>query len=116
MIGNSSESPPVSLAPPKDTPFTLEELAKYDGSDPSLPVYVAVKRTVFDVTNNPAYRGGYKVFCGKDASKALGMSSLEPEDCVPDYSGLDESQLKVLDNWHDFFKKRYNIVGKVVGV
>jgi membrane-associated progesterone receptor component len=46
--------------------------------------------------------------------QALGKSSLKPEDCIADYSGLDAKELEVLDQWHAFFSKRYNIVGKVV--
>ena len=76
--------------------------------------------------------GSYNLFAGKDASKALGMSSLKPEDAVSDYSTLPENERKVLDEWYSFFKcvqrldlflpptsnspsrKRYNIVGKIV--
>jgi membrane-associated progesterone receptor component len=57
---------------------------------------------------------GYHIFAGKDGSKGLGLSSLKPEDAVPDWSGLDEAAVKVLNQWHDFFSKRYNVVGKVV--
>jgi len=56
----------------------------------------------------------YNLFAGKDASKALGMSSLKPEDAVPDYSTLPETERKVLEDWFSFFQKRYNIVGNVV--
>lgn len=45
--------------------------------------------------------------------QALGKSSLKPEDCIADYSDLTEKELEVLDQWHAFFSKRYNIVGKV---
>ena len=76
--------------------------------------------------------GSYNLFAGKDASKALGMSSLKPEDAISDYSTLPENERKVLDEWYSFFKcvqrfdlflpstsnspsrKRYNIVGKVI--
>lgn len=57
---------------------------------------------------------GYNVFAGKDASRALGMSSLKPEDAVADYSTLTPEELGVLDDWMKYFTKRYNIVGKVV--
>ncbi|RUP45257.1 cytochrome b5 [Jimgerdemannia flammicorona] len=110
-------APPIELDPPKDDPIKVEELARHNGSDPNLPIYVAIKGTVFDVSRNPASYGpgaGYSVFAGKDASRALGMSSLKPEHCVADYSTLDEKELKVLDDWLTFFTKRYNIVGKVV--
>ncbi|KAI8970117.1 cytochrome b5-like heme/steroid binding domain-containing protein [Mycotypha africana] len=107
----------MATAEPKATPITVSELAKHDGSDPSLPIYVAIKGDVFDVSKNTASYGpgaGYNVFAGKDSSKALGMSSLKPEDCVGDYSGLTEKQMETLNQWHEFFSKRYNIVGKVV--
>ncbi|ORX89160.1 cytochrome b5 [Basidiobolus meristosporus CBS 931.73] len=108
------EFPP--LRPPEDYPFTAKELAKFDGSDPELPVYVAIKGVVFDVTwNRTAYApgSGYHVFAGKDASKALGMSSLKAEDCTADYSSLNDKQRETLDGWYKFFMKRYSIVGRV---
>lgn len=43
-----------------------------------------------------------QLFAGKDASRALGMSSLKPEDAVADYSTLDEKELAVLDDWVRF--------------
>lgn len=45
----------------------------------------------------------YNLFAGKDASRALGMSSLKPEDAVSDYSTLSPGDLKTLDDWFDFF-------------
>jgi len=37
------QAPREDLIPPKDDPFTLEELKAFDGSDASKPVYVAIK-------------------------------------------------------------------------
>lgn len=53
------------------------------------------------------------VFAGKEPNRALGLSSLKPEDCISDYSALSSKELKVLDDWHTFFSKRYNIVGRL---
>ncbi|KAJ5495658.1 Membrane steroid-binding protein 2 [Penicillium diatomitis] len=108
---------PVQLDPPKDDPIPTEELAKCDGSDPNRPTLVAIKGTVFDVSRNQAYSatGQYRVFAGKDASRALARSSLKPEECVPEWHDLDEKEKKTLDEWYTFFSKRYNIVGKVEG-
>lgn len=103
------------LDPPKDTPISVEELAKADGVH-SNKLYVAIKGTVFDVTRNTASYGpgkGYHIFAGKDASRALAKSSLKQEDALPDYEDLSEKQKKVLDDWFYFFRLRYNIVGKV---
>ncbi|KAG9316796.1 cytochrome b5-like heme/steroid binding domain-containing protein [Chiua virens] len=110
------QPPRDDLDPPKDDPFTLRELAAYDGSDESKPIYVSIKGDVFDVTRKKdvyGKGGSYSIFAGKDGSKGFGMSSLKPEDAVPDYSTLPENELKVLEDWHSFFKKRYNIVGRV---
>ena len=47
----------------------------------------------------PGHGKGYAIFAGKDASRALGMSSLNPEDAVSDYSTLEPDQMKVLNDW-----------------
>ena len=53
------------------------------------------------------------VFAGKEPNRALGLSSLKPEDCIPDYSGLYDKENQVLNDWHTFFSKRYSIVGRL---
>ena len=108
---------PSTLNPPLTTQFTAESLSKYNGSDAALPIYVAIKGSVFDVTSKREMYGkggSYNVFAGKDASVALGKSSLKLEDAVADYSGLDADERQVLDDWEKFFKLRYSIVGQVV--
>ncbi|KWU46102.1 cytochrome b5 [Rhodotorula sp. JG-1b] len=105
------------LDPPKDTPFTKEELAKNDGRDENTPIYVAIKGRIYDVSAKRDMYGpgcGYHVFVGKDASRGLGKSSLKPEDAVSDYSTLTAEEQQVLDDWEKYFQKRYNIVGRVV--
>ena len=53
------------------------------------------------------------VFAGKDASRALALSSLKIEDCRPEWEDLADKEKQVLNDWFTFFSKRYNIVGKV---
>jgi membrane-associated progesterone receptor component len=48
---------------------------------------------------------GYNVFAGRDASKALGKSSMKTEDLSADYSELTEWELKVLDDWLAYYTK-----------
>lgn len=118
------QPPQTNLAPPKDESFTTEQLRQFDGSDPTRPIYVAIKGlwpyclvyssnnsvlkgTVFDVTAKAEVYGAgksYNVFAGKDGSKGLGMSSLKGDDAVADYSGLDEKDMKVLNDWYSFFE------------
>jgi predicted heme/steroid binding protein len=101
--------------------------------------YIAIKGKVFDVTRNVAAYGPgtkYSVLLGRDASRALGKSSLKPEDIDPtisdDISDFTDKQKQVLEDWFSFFSqrsvffpssnasaftnitKRYNIVGNVV--
>ncbi|KAK7692184.1 hypothetical protein QCA50_003807 [Cerrena zonata] len=107
----------TDLDPPKDDPFTMEQLKEFDGSNADKPIYVAIKGTVFDVSHKKETYGpggSYNLFAGKDASKALGKSSLKEEDASSDYSSLPPNELKVLNDWHEFFAKRYNIVGRVI--
>ncbi|OAX41140.1 cytochrome b5 [Rhizopogon vinicolor AM-OR11-026] len=109
------QPPRDDLDPPKDDPFTLEQLKEFDGSDLSKPIYVSIKGIIFDVTRKSDVYGpgkSYNIFAGKDGSKGLGKSSLNLEDAVPDYSDLPENEKKVLDDWFSFFQKRYNIVGR----
>jgi predicted heme/steroid binding protein len=133
----------TDLDPPKNDPFTQEQLKVYDGTDVSKPVYVAIKGTIVRLTARPPqppllllplFRshagarlylyvyiytgtvfdvsrkretygpgGSYAVLAGKDGSRALGLSSLKPEDAVADWSTLEEKERKTLDDWHTFF-------------
>ena len=52
--------------------LTPAELARHDGSDASVPTYVAIKGVIYDVSaKREVYGpgGSYHVFAGKDASK-----------------------------------------------
>jgi predicted heme/steroid binding protein len=54
--------------------FTTEELSRFSGSDPSLPIYLAIKGDVFDVSVNPMRYGPgatYHHFAGRDASRSF---------------------------------------------
>ncbi|KAI4622922.1 uncharacterized protein J4E87_006015 [Alternaria ethzedia] len=106
---------PVALNPPKDDVIERDYLAKCDGTNEGLPTLVAIKGDVFDVSGKETYAPGkgYHVFAGKEPNRALGLSSLKPEDCISDYSGLSEKEKQVLNDWHTFFSKRYNIVGRL---
>ena len=42
------QAPRNDMAPPKDDPFTTEELKQYDGSDSSKPILMAIKGAPID--------------------------------------------------------------------
>lgn len=88
MGTNSVQRTPLNL--------TDTELARYDGKDPKLPIYVAVNGSVFDVTANPATYGpggGYHFFSGRDAARAF-VSGCFREDLTWDMRGLEEMYIK----------------------
>ncbi|KAK9474804.1 cytochrome b5-like heme/steroid binding domain-containing protein [Dipodascopsis tothii] len=106
---------PVVLDPPQSTVFSRAELSRFDGVQ-SPQIYVAIKRTVFDVTKNPKSYGpggSYAIFAGKDASRGLAKSSLKPEDANEVYADLPANELGVLDDWYSYFSQRYNVMGTV---
>ncbi|KAI9368757.1 cytochrome b5-like heme/steroid binding domain-containing protein [Aspergillus egyptiacus] len=75
---------PLSLTP--------AELSLYDGTDPSLPIYVAVNGTVFDVSANPGMYGpggSYHFFAGRDATRAF-VTGCFQEDLTDDLAGVEE--------------------------
>ena len=41
--GNIMQPPNENLAVPLNVPYTQEQLREFDGSDPSKPIYVAIK-------------------------------------------------------------------------
>jgi membrane-associated progesterone receptor component len=109
---------PVELDPPKTDSISREELAAADGTDENKPVWVAIKGVVYDVTSKRALygpEGGYHLFAGKDASRALAMSSTKPEDASPVWYDLPEKEKETLAGWVSFFSQRYNQVGLVEG-
>ncbi|KAI9655706.1 MAG: hypothetical protein M1829_000618 [Trizodia sp. TS-e1964] len=72
--------------------LTDQELGQFDGTNPKLPIYVAVNGSIFDVsasrhTYGPG--GSYHFFAGKDATRAF-VTGCFQEDLTPDLRGVDE--------------------------
>ena len=101
-----------------DRVFSEKQLAKYDGSDPSLPIYLAINGVVYDVTAGKDYygpEGGYHFFAGKDASRAYVTGCFETH-LTHDLRGLTPDQVKQIDTWQAFYEDhaKYFRVGKVI--
>eukprot|EP01018_Ginkgo_biloba_P006730 Gb_40856 [translate_table: standard] len=97
--------------------FTEEELRKYNGTDSSKPIYVAIKGRVFDVSSGKSFYGpggSYAMFAGRDASRALGKMSKNEEDICASLDGLTEKEIGVLEDWEKKFEAKYPVVGRVV--
>lgn len=58
------------------TQFSLDELAHYDGTDPSKPIYIGLNGLVYDVSAGRNYyepNGTYHFLAGKDSSEQLNL-------------------------------------------
>ncbi|GJJ07714.1 hypothetical protein Clacol_001919 [Clathrus columnatus] len=107
-----------SYLPKHEMLFTETGLAKFDGSDPTKPLYLAIDSNVYDVT--PGRRtygpgGSYAFMAGKDAARAFATGCFK-EHQTHDLRGLDEDEQRGIDHWKKFFAnhKDYRKVGRVV--
>jgi len=56
--------------------MTEQELSKYNGNDPNLPIYIGLNGLVYDVTEGRSYydsNGTYHYLAGKDSSNELNL-------------------------------------------
>ncbi|KAI4337229.1 hypothetical protein L6164_015672 [Bauhinia variegata] len=93
-----------------------QQLSQYNGSDPSKPIYVALKGRIFDVTTGKSFYGPggpYAMFAGKDASRALAKMTKNEQDITPSLDGLSEKEIGVLNDWEKKFEAKYPVVGRV---
>ncbi|KAI9503325.1 cytochrome b5-like heme/steroid binding domain-containing protein, partial [Coemansia spiralis] len=108
-----------NYVPRQQRAFTQQELAKYDGSNPELPLLLAVEGDVYDVTDGRGFYGpgsAYNIFVGRDASRAFGTNCLSRKDHLThDTRGLTQGELAGIKGWHSFFDnhQRYVKVGTV---
>ncbi|KAI8575024.1 hypothetical protein K450DRAFT_263724 [Umbelopsis ramanniana AG] len=96
--------------PKKQIQLTEQELAKYDGTNPSLPVYIAIDGDVFDVTKGKGWYtpgGSYHFFAGRDAARAYATGCFK-EHLTHDLRGLGENQLKSIEHWKTFYNNHHN--------
>lgn len=101
--------------------LTEPELALYNGSDPSLPIYVLVGRKIYDVlASQLVYSpplGRYSALLGHECSRMLVTGCLGKEDeYTDDLTGLQNAEPTVLQ-WQRYYekKKEYWFVGWLIG-
>lgn len=100
--------------------LTLDELAKYDGSDPNLPIYLAINGLVYDVSrsrNVYGPKGAYHKLSGRDAARVFVTGCLMiPEQYTYDLRGLDVKEVENdIRSWQNFYRnnKKYWYTGIV---
>lgn len=72
--------------------LTEEELSRYNGTDPTLPIYLALNSSIYDVSAGPRHYGPggtYHFFAGRDATRAF-VTGCFDEDLTGDLRGAEE--------------------------
>lgn len=80
--------------------LTPSQLALYDGTNPDLPIYLAIDGTIIDVSANPGIYGpggGYNFFVGRDATRAF-VTGCFKEDLTNDMTGVEELYIPIEDD------------------
>lgn len=97
LVAASSKTLALTWHAPIQQPkieLTNEQLKAYDGSDPSKPLYLALNRTIYDVSSSPHIYGPggpYHKLAAKDASRSYVTTCFDPEqDLVPYLGGVEE--------------------------
>lgn len=99
--------------------FTKSELNEFNGTMDS-EIYIALKGKVYDVSEKRDFygpNGGYHLFAGKDATRALAKMSFEDADLENDrYDDLSFMEIETLNDWIAKFEvfNAYPIRGRVV--
>lgn len=119
------KTPPPSQKTHSPTVFRIfspPELKPYNGEN-NMPVYLAVRGRVFDVTSGKNFYGPggpYENFAGRDASRGLACGSFDEdmltknlEGPLDSLEGLGEEELQALQDWQDRFEEKYLVVGKL---
>lgn len=88
------KAPSIPLPTPENiATFTLDELKKFNGQDPSLPIYMVYGGLVYDVSSGQKFYGkdtAYNYLTGRDVTEEI------------DSVGLG-----------DTIKRKYPVVGKI---
>ncbi|KAI9730082.1 MAG: hypothetical protein M1834_006074 [Cirrosporium novae-zelandiae] len=72
--------------------LTPTQLSLYNGTDPTLPIYLAINSTIYDVSASPhtyGPTGSYHFFAGRDATRAY-VTGCFSTDLTPDIRGVEE--------------------------
>ncbi|XP_019697221.1 neuferricin isoform X2 [Harpegnathos saltator] len=96
--------------------FTTSELEQYTNLENGL--YLSILGQVFDVTKGQKHYGpggNYHFFTGRDASLAFITGEFDDNSLTDDISSLSVQQVKMLNDWIEFYNTNYVYKGKLYG-
>ena len=99
--------------------LTIDELMLYNGSDPGLPIYIAIYHKIYDVSASrslyTAPLGRYLMMAGKESARMLATACIGKNDeLTSDLRGLDEEYaMGEIFKWQSYYegKSKYWQVG-----
>ncbi|GAA6063481.1 hypothetical protein JCM10212_000997 [Sporobolomyces blumeae] len=106
------------VVPSRPVALSEHQLSLHDGTDPSLPLYLAVDGDVYDVSDggraNYGPGGAYHVFAGRDAARAFVTGCFQTH-LTHDLRGLTDKELASLAHWKQFYANhaKYRKIGTV---
>lgn len=118
VSGNEKPQVKATTSTNRKDLFTKEDLKRYDGSNPDLPIYLAIIGEVFDVTKGMQHYGpggGYAFFAGVDGTRAFITGEFNESGLIESVEGLELSQVNDIQGWRDFYHKDYLYKGKLIG-
>ncbi|MGB8332784.1 MAG: cytochrome b5-like heme/steroid binding domain-containing protein [Polyangiales bacterium] len=111
------DAPPPSLPEAEERDYSLAELARYDGSDSSKPLLLAIRGQVYDVTRGRDFYGPggpYGMFAGKDCTRALAKVAFDEDLFTGNVEGLEADELEKLAEWIEMFEGKYRRIGRLL--
>ena len=102
--------------------FSRSDLAHYTGENKDLPILIAIKGKVFDVTRGKGYygpNGSYHFFAGRDGSRSFSTGCFDPKnpECTEKSHVIDDltdAQKKDVEGWATFYEEKYDFVGDLL--
>ncbi|KHJ88502.1 cytochrome b5-like Heme/Steroid binding domain protein [Oesophagostomum dentatum] len=98
--------------------LNAEQLALFDGSRASRPVYLAILGRIYNVDKGKKHYGkggGYHFFAGRDATRAFVSGDFTEAGLVDNTDGLSHEDLLGIRDWVSFYEKDYKLVGVLIG-
>ncbi|CAF0882858.1 unnamed protein product [Adineta ricciae] len=116
---SSVKMPPQLPKMPKQD-LTVEQLRGYNGVDSNGRILTAIYGDIFDVSRRSDLYGpggSYSLFAGRDATRALSKMQLTQSlfsDEYDDLADLTDNERSTARNWHEDFREKYDIVGRLL--
>ncbi|CAF1614076.1 unnamed protein product [Adineta ricciae] len=116
---SSVKMPPQLPKMPKQD-LTVEQLRGYNGVDSNGRILTAIYGDIFDVSRRSDLYGpggSYSLFAGRDATRALSKMQLTQSlfsDEYDDLADLADNERSTARNWHEDFREKYDIVGRLL--